>query len=87
MYMCTYLCIFQVRISLSEEPRTPPPNYDAALYILAHSHDSVCPKKEERKSPLIRRSVSTELTQSGNSRVARSADPEFRRIYSTPEQR
>lgn len=38
---------------------TPPPNYDAALIILAQSQDSVL-TKSRRKSSVFRRSVSLE---------------------------
>ncbi|RUS69770.1 hypothetical protein EGW08_022466 [Elysia chlorotica] len=43
-----------------EEPRTPPPNYDMALHILAHSTDTILHSKPEAASPLVRRSVSTD---------------------------
>ena len=50
---------FQRRRISSDEPLTPPPNYDAALIILARSQDSVL-TKSRRKSSVYRRSVSLE---------------------------
>uniref|UniRef100_A0A0B6YNT2 Uncharacterized protein n=1 Tax=Arion vulgaris TaxID=1028688 RepID=A0A0B6YNT2_9EUPU len=74
------------RMSLPEEPRTPPPNYDAALYILAHNHDyTVFPTKVEPKSPVVRRSISTEF--GGNSRTSRPTESDYLRTYSTPDPR
>ncbi|XP_059178064.1 uncharacterized protein LOC131957348 [Physella acuta] len=79
--------VFQrnARITSFEEPRTPPPNYDAALDILAHSQESVLPIKTQPISPVVRRSISTEF--SGAARSARSSESDYRRIYSNPDQR
>lgn len=50
------------RMSSAEEPVTPPPNYDAALHILAQSYESVLTAsgKNSVASPLLRRSLSSE---------------------------
>ena len=50
---------FQHRLTSLDEPMTPPPNYDAALIILAQSQDSVL-TKPRRHSSVFRRSVSME---------------------------
>ncbi|CAL1535269.1 unnamed protein product [Lymnaea stagnalis] len=79
--------IFQrnTRTSYGEEPRTPPPNYDAALDILAHSQELVFPTKSQPLTPVVRRSVSTEF--STTTRSSRSSDSDYRRIFSNPDQR
>ncbi|ESO89759.1 hypothetical protein LOTGIDRAFT_234148 [Lottia gigantea] len=48
-----------IRMSSSEEPITPPPNYEAALTILAQSHESVLVNKNSKNS-VFRRSVSVD---------------------------
>ncbi|BFZ19189.1 hypothetical protein BsWGS_22228 [Bradybaena similaris] len=78
--------VLQRSISAAEEPRTPPPNYDTALDILASSHDSILPSKQKSKSPVVRRSVSTELGLNGSNRMSNS-NTEFRRFFSNQEQR
>ncbi|GFN79206.1 hypothetical protein PoB_000571200 [Plakobranchus ocellatus] len=72
-----------------EEPRTPPPNYDAALYILAHSSESVLHSKHQASSPVVRRSVSSEqgLSRACTGPRASSSETEYRRILSNPEDR
>ncbi|KAK6185157.1 hypothetical protein SNE40_007451 [Patella caerulea] len=54
----------QTRISSSDEPMTPPPNYEAALNILAQSHESVLVKGA--KSSVFRRSVSVDSVSRPN---------------------
>ncbi|CAG5121713.1 unnamed protein product [Candidula unifasciata] len=76
--------VLQRGMSAVDEPRTPPPNYDTALDILASSHDSILPLKQASKSLVVRRSVSTEFGLNGSNRVSGS---EFRRFFSNQEQR
>ena len=55
-----FLC-FQRQISSAEEPITPPPNYDAALHILAQSQENIFVSKEAATpSPVLRRALSVE---------------------------
>ncbi|KAK0062689.1 hypothetical protein Bpfe_007894 [Biomphalaria pfeifferi] len=79
--------VFQrsMRTSYGEEPRTPPPNYDAALDILAHSSETLMSSKTQPINPVVRRSISTEFNNAGRS--LRSAELDFRRVYSNPDQR
>ncbi|KAH9512592.1 hypothetical protein Btru_038890 [Bulinus truncatus] len=80
--------VFQrdMRTSYCEEPRTPPPNYEAALDILAHSNETILPSKSQPFNPVVRRSVSTEFSNAGK-RSVRSTDIDFRRVFSNPDQR
>lgn len=51
----------QRRIPSIEEPITPPPNYDAALHILAQSQNNIFTAKgTPRASPVVRRSLSVD---------------------------
>ncbi|XP_005099615.1 uncharacterized protein LOC101860334 [Aplysia californica] len=76
-----------IRIPSSEEPITPPPNYDTALTILANSLDSVVPSKSEPKSPVVRRSVSTDFSLNGGARSSRSSESDYRRFFSSQDPR
>uniref|UniRef100_A0A0B7AZN3 Uncharacterized protein n=1 Tax=Arion vulgaris TaxID=1028688 RepID=A0A0B7AZN3_9EUPU len=73
LYPATPVLQRNVQMSSDVEPRTPPPNYDTALHILAHSHDSIFPTKVEPTSPVVRRTISTEL---GSPVGTRSPRPE-----------
>ncbi|KAK3765774.1 hypothetical protein RRG08_026245 [Elysia crispata] len=71
-----------------EEPRTPPPNYDMALHILAHSTDSVLHSKPQASSPLVRRSVSTDQGLARLSLSSRAlSDSEYHRLVSNTDNR
>ncbi|KAL5020993.1 hypothetical protein ScPMuIL_000148 [Solemya velum] len=51
----------QVQPSIEEPPLTPPPNYDAALNILAQSHECVFSIKQEEPRTIARRSISLDF--------------------------
>jgi len=67
-------------------PTTPPPNYDAALTILENSKNSsvIPPAFTNMNGPVIRRSVSTDLSVSGRP-PARQSITDYRRLFSTQD--
>jgi len=78
-----------MRISSFDEPITPPPNYDAALDIIANSYygyGSMCPSKPVPVRPVVRRCISTDITSaSGGPQSARmsASHNEHRRVFSS----
>lgn len=61
-------------------PITPPPNYDAALMILAQSAESVLNKTRYRQTSLVRRSLSVDQVQE------RQSQPNSPRIMEATEE-
>lgn len=61
----------RLRLTSLDEPLTPPPNYDAALIILARSQESVL-TKSRRKSSVFRRSVSMEQINNSHNETSPS---------------
>ncbi|KAL8593015.1 hypothetical protein ACOMHN_017945 [Nucella lapillus] len=47
-------------LSVPEEPRTPPPTYDTALHILAHSQENLLSAPALPQSSPLRRAVSVD---------------------------